>query len=86
MQINLHKFSTIKSIDRLFTMGEEDIIKMPPKKKYKVHIIVKSIRRGAPSIAGTDDVIIEDGYEKGYKRGYEEGYYEGRWRNRCKKI
>lgn len=81
MRINLTQFSTIRSIDRLFTIREEDIttkmidkdfiVKMPPKRRYKLQI-------GAKRLKQEYERGYKNGYQQGYEIGFDDGYEDGR--------
>jgi|GEM_PF-891282 len=45
----------------ILEMLEQDfVVKMPPKKKYKIQVIVRSIKKGKPRIVEPDEFLIID--------------------------
>jgi len=60
---------TISEEDIALEMIEHDfVVKMPPKKEYKIHVLVKSVSRGEPRIVEDNEKCSSIGINKKQKK------------------
>ena len=40
-------------------MVEQDfVVRMPPKKRYKIHVVVRNVKKGKPRVVGPDEILF----------------------------